>query len=142
MQELRHAKKEGETTYVAPSKALAEHGLGDQKGLYAGKRFSKNECIGRFHGSVVARIQSAKEANDIVHESTMLVVMRAGTREPGFLVVDCADMKSPLLQFANDARGTGRRNNCRLTSHGRVIATRSIRPDEELLFAYGKTYWK
>ena len=47
-----------------------------------------------------------------------------------------------LGRWVNDARGTGKRPNARLTRAYTVKATKNIPPFSQILVSYGRGYWK
>ncbi len=56
----------------------------------------------------------------------------------------CRDSKRCIdsaARYANDSRGTEKRNNARFRAL-RLEATRRIRPGDEIFVAYGKDYWR
>ena len=55
--------------------------------------------------------------------------------------IDSRATNSSAARFANDSRGTEKRNNARFRAL-RVEATRRIRPGDEIFVAYGRDYWK
>jgi SET domain-containing protein len=63
--------------------------------------------------------------------------------------IDAYKHPEHLARYANDARGIGRRkgirNNCIYESRGKrgyIVATRNIKPGEEIFVWYGTDYWK
>jgi len=62
--------------------------------------------------------------------------------------IDAQHVPESLARYANDAAGftriPGIRNNCRfevIRSRAYIIASRNLKPGEEIFVAYGKDYW-
>ena len=54
---------------------------------------------------------------------------------------DASASNASAARFANDARGTDKRNNARYRGFN-IAATRTVRPGDEILVPYGREYWR
>jgi len=110
-------------------------------GLYSGKRpFKKGQRV-NYTGEAMSRAKvDARYPGSTVAQYTYC---RSKTQ--------CTDARRTdekgLGRWVNDARGTGKHNNARLSAHNAsntysVIFTRNIPADTEIFAAYGSNYWR
>ena len=106
-------------------------------GLYSGKkRIKKGTSITRYTGEKMTRRQVEKRYPG----NTRAQYTLCGTKDR---CVDARRTDTPGLgRWANDARGSKKRNNAKLTRVHSVKATRNIPPDTEIFASYGASYWK
>ena len=138
--------------WIGPSALLNRIGL-NGKGLYAAKKFKIGDLIGKYSGRELGRFHSETECDTYASNrslSDMVLMCRVGQRESGFLLIDGSTGCAPYLQYVNDAKGTGKKNNSKLTSFGNLYAQSTIEALEkphmniqhELCFSYGRNFWK
>jgi hypothetical protein len=106
-------------------------------GLFSGKkRIKKGTSITRYTGEKVSR----QEVKKRYPGKTTAQYTLCGSK------TKCRDARrtdeSGLGRWANDSRGTKKRNNAKLTSAYTVKSTRTIPPDTEIFASYGRGYWK
>ena len=108
--------------YIKPS--VIEHA---GNGAFAARRFEKGETIAYYDG---------KDVTDAPPKKTDYVLEVEHRRIDGFGAFHG-------LQYVNDARGSARRNNIRITRNGGFVVMRSnaIPVGRELLVSYGEQYW-
>ena len=106
-------------------------------GLYSGKkRIKKGTSITKYTGeeltkqAIHKRYPGKMTAQHALCGSKTKCRDARRTDEPG------------LGRWANDSRGTKKRNNARLTAGYSVQSTRTIPPDTEIFASYGRGYWK
>ena len=105
-------------------------------GLYSGKkRFKKGISITKYTGEKVSRQEVEKR-----YRKTTAQYALCGSK------TKCRDARRTdepgLGRWANDSRGTKKRNNAKLTAAYSVKSTRNIPPDTEIFASYGAQYWK
>ena len=131
---------------VQPSLVLYAIGV-EGKGVVALVPFGTGTRIGAYSGTPVGwyptRAAAIAACRRLDCNSGMLVLVQCahqactGLGRAGFAVLDGSTGGPPFLQFVNDARGTGKRANCRITANGNVVTTRRVATGQELLAAYG-----
>ena len=144
---------------------------GAGKGLFAAKPFKKGEFIGRYVGKVLGKVSDPTVQAKVDRMTRMVkgdaIIQVNGYYVDGRCSVQTNDEQLALFghiifpqpawkwpgifaQMTNDARGTGRPQNCRVTLGGSLESTRDIpklnpsNPNQasELLWSYGDGYWK
>lgn len=144
------------------------------KGLFAARPFEKDECVGRYTGHIMGRRTDPNVARRVERLSHTVqgdaIVTIGGFEVDGRRPVqsnaeqehlcDRILFKQPnwswpgvYAHIANDSRGTGMRNNARLTGGGFLEAKRRIpgynftephanNVASEILWSYGNNFWK
>ncbi len=118
-------------TRVGPSSV---HGIG----LFARTFVRRGRIVTGYGGVVIDRAEfDRRYGND---RATFVVDLGGGR------YLDARDPLEPSKgKWANDARGTPYRNNAKMVTYPDdrtyLVALRDIRPDEEVLVAYGDDYW-
>ena len=108
-------------------------------GLFTTKPFRKNQKIANYTGENLSRaaIESRYPGN-----TRGEYVLCDGDR-PNSRCVDGRKTNSSAARFANDARGTNKRNNARFLQRGFGIkAKQNIPAGQEILVSYGRDYWR
>ena len=105
-------------------------------GLYSGKkRIKKGTSITRYTGEQMTRKEVGQRYPGKRGQYTL-----CGSK------AKCRDARRSdepgLGRWANDSRGTKKRNNAKLTQAYTVKSTRTIPPDTEIFASYGAQYWK
>jgi uncharacterized protein len=125
---------EADYLYVKPS-GIENAG----NGLYTAIAIYKNEIIAVFKGEMLTEEESKLRADK--HEDGYFVKMLDGN------IMDSAHVEC-FAKYANDAEGlrtSGLKNNAKiaLNVHDEVclVATKKIKPGEEILTSYGTKYW-
>lgn len=144
------------------------------KGLFAAKSFARDEFVGRYVGEILGKAADARVRRE-AERRTLTVDGDAIVNIAGFFVDGRRPVQSNAVQLdrfgtvvlpqpqwgypgayvhiCNDARGTGRPNNCRLTFGGYLEATRAVpayrfdvphsrNAASELVWSYGGEYWR
>ena len=111
--------------YVAKARAIP-HG----DGLFAARMFPKNATIAMYDGIEIADYNGQNEY--------VACIQRKGCP---FVFVDGEKMGPPYAQKINDAVRTPYKNNARMKGSGKIIATRTLIKDDEILMSYGRSYW-
>lgn len=111
---------------------------GAGKGLYTKQSIKKKEVIIEYTG----RVQTWAEVKEKDAQNPYLFYINSKR------VLNPQRSKKMLAKYANDALGIthikGLRNNAAYdVKKGRcfIVATRNIKPGEEILVGYGKEYW-
>ncbi len=115
------------------------------KGLFVKKEFKRADIICEYEGEVVPWSVCEKRADE-GHEGYVFFISKNHC-------IDAYFTPEAIGRYANDAKGIGRveglRNNAQYEikvregrKRGFIVATRTIKPDEEVLVDYGKDYWK
>ena len=157
---------------VRDSAAMARAGARG-KGLYAARPFRKGDFIGRYVGKILGKPRDPQVASRVNHLSHTLdgdaivtikgfyvdgrsPVQSNATQEARFgtVVFSQPEWTWPgvYAHIANDATGTGLRNNCLVTPGGYLEATKRVpgynfdmgthdNATSELLWSYGDGYW-
>lgn len=125
---------EKEYLYVQPSQ-ITEAG----KGLFSAIHIFKNEIIAVFRGKILSdgEIKQRTARNYTAYFMNL----------PDGKILDC--MHTPgFAKYANDAEGisvSSFKNNSSIILYEEeicLIATKTIRPGQEIFCSYGKDYWK
>ena len=107
-------------------------------GLFTTKPFKKNQKIADYTGENLSRAAIDRRYRGNTRGEYVLC---DGDR-PNNRCVDGRKTNSSVARFANDARGTNRRNNARFLQRGFGIkATQNIPANREILVSYGRGYW-
>lgn len=118
---------------------------GAGKGLFVKKDFKKGEIVCEYEGEIVPWSVCEKRAEE-GHEGYAFFITKNRC-------VDAYFTKEAIGRYANDAKGIGRveglRNNAQYeikTRQGEkrvfIVATRTIKANDEVFVDYGKDYWK
>lgn len=112
-------------------------GAGAGKGLFAARDLKKDDVFD-YTGDYVRLGAGQNRAGT---ESAYILEL---TEQLG---IDAARTNTAEGRFVNDARGSGKRNNCRFsvnqhTKTAKLRVLRNIKAGEELFVAYGRGYWK
>ena len=118
---------------IKPSE-IAGAGLG----LYTTKPFRRNEKIVNYTGESLSRAQIDMRYGDTTGQYVLCDGIRPTSR-----CVDGRKTNSGAGRYANDARGSNKRNNAKFLQRGFGIkASRNIRAGREVLVSYGRDYWR
>ena len=112
--------------YVAQSALIP-----GEEGLFADRCFKSGDTVAVFTGKTVPF--DAK----IVSRYVIDLVQRSGK-----VRLDCEHTGAPYAHKINDARGTGRRTNCKILKSGRVVCSKTVQRGAEFLTSYGPAYWR
>ena len=140
------------------------------KGLFAGRAFSKGDRIGRYVGRILGKARDPKlmdvtytvEGDAIIDLGGYLIDGRRKVQSNdiqkekfGKVVLKQPEWSWPgaYVHLANDARGSGHKNNARITPKGHMELTRRLpaydasKPhaqnvSSEILWSYGRDYWR
>lgn len=144
---------------VARSAIMARAGR-EGLGLYAARTLDRDAYVGKYDGRVVKNFPSREAAMESVEAKRLLarghdkMITRKSARGSGVELVDGEDAGAPFLHRINDFRGSGRRENARLTEGGWIQITKSHIPrfdlnrgvdanlSSELCFDYDNEYWR
>ena len=108
-------------------------------GLFTTKPFKKNQKIADYTGENLSRAAIERRYPGNTRGEYVLC---DGNR-PTSRCVDGRKTNSGAARFANDSRGTNKRNNARFLQRGFGIkATQNISPGREILVSYGRDYWR
>ncbi|MFM7017019.1 MAG: SET domain-containing protein-lysine N-methyltransferase [Bacteroidota bacterium] len=118
---------------------------GAGKGLFVKKDLKKGEIVCEYEGEIVPWSVCEKRAEE-GHEGYAFFITKNKC-------IDAYFTKDAIGRYANDAKGIGRveglRNNAQYeikTRQGEkrvfIVATRTIKANDEVLVDYGKDYWK
>ena len=118
---------------------------GAGKGLFVKKEFKRGDIVCEYEGEVVPWSVCEKRA-EAGHEGYAFFITKNRC-------VDAYFTPEAMGRYANDAKGIGRieglRNNAQYeikTRQGEkkvfIVATRTIKVDDEVFVDYGKDYWK
>ena len=102
-------------------------------GLYTTKTRKKKERLATYKGKPMTRAQVAQRYGN---RTAPYVYCRSKKR--------CRDARkttSGVARYANDARGTSKKNNAKFTGFT-LRAKRTIPAGSEVLVSYGRDYWK
>lgn len=129
-------------------------------GLYAARRFRRDEFVGRYGGSVIKAFANRGEAlaspecMRLVRRGRDKLITRRVSQGSGIELVDGEGGQPPFLHRTNDPRGSGLRSNVELTPGGwlKVIqrevpafdidANLDANIRSEIRFSYGDDYWR
>ena len=101
-------------------------------GLYTTKPRKKNERLTTYKGEPMTRAQVAQRYGD---RTAQYVYCRSKKR-----CLDARKTTAGVARYANDARGSGKRNNTRFSGFA-LRAKRNIPAGSEVLVSYGREYW-
>ena len=118
---------------------------GAGKGLFVKSEVKKGEIVCEYEGEIVPWSVCEKRAEE-GHEGYAFFITKNRC-------VDAYFTKEAIGRYANDAKGIGRveglKNNAQYeikTRQGEkrvfIVATRTIKANDEILVDYGKDYWK
>lgn len=118
---------------------------GAGKGLFVKNEVKRGEIVCEYEGEIVPWSVCEKRAEE-GHEGYAFFITKNRC-------VDAYFTKDAVGRYANDAKGIGRveglRNNAQYeikTRQGEkrvfIVATRTIKANDEVLVDYGKDYWK
>ncbi len=118
---------------------------GAGKGLFVKNEVKKGEIVCEYEGEIVPWSVCEKRAEE-GHEGYAFFITKNRC-------VDAYFTKEAIGRYANDAKGIGRveglKNNAQYeikTRQGEkrvfIVATRTIKANDEVLVDYGKDYWK
>jgi SET domain-containing protein len=118
---------------------------GAGKGLFVKNEIKKGEIVCEYEGEIVPWSVCEKRAEE-GHEGYAFFITKNRC-------VDAYFTKEAMARYANDAKGIGRveglKNNSQYeikTRQGEkrvfIVATRTIKANDEVLVDYGKDYWK
>jgi SET domain-containing protein len=110
------------------------------KGLFSAIKIYKNEIISIFKGEILTELEAKIRTDNQLDR--YFINMLDGTILDSMNVVCFA-------KYANDAEAFGKlelQNNAKITLDDEnnvcIIATKNIKPYEEIFCSYGKKYWK
>jgi len=118
---------------------------GAGKGLFVKNEVKRGEIVCEYEGEIVPWSVCEKRADE-GHEGYAFFITKNRC-------VDAYFTKEAMGRYANDAKGIGRveglRNNAQYEIKTRkgekrvfIVATRTIKANDEVLVDYGKDYWK
>ena len=102
-------------------------------GLFATEDFRHTDKIAPYTGEQLTRAAIEERYGD---ERGEYVLCRDSKR-----CIDSRATNSSAARYANDSRGTEKRNNARFRAL-RIEASQRIRPGDEIFVAYGRDYWR
>ena len=102
-------------------------------GLFAAAEFKRGDVIAPYEGEKLTRRRVDERYGD---ETAQYVLCRDAAH-----CVDASASNASAARFANDARGSDKRNNARYRGFN-IAATRTVRPGDEILVPYGREYWR
>ena len=100
---------------------------GAGKGLFAARRIRSGDIVGYYEGNTIERMEEGREDGAYVMKLDNQLVDGFGAFNG--------------LQFVNDARGTTKRNNMKITRNGGFKCPKGVPPGRELLVSYGEAFW-
>jgi hypothetical protein len=110
-------------------------------GLFTDKLIKKDQDVVEYKGEVVTWAVCEKRANENKGGYAFFITKNH--------CIDAFPTKNALGRYANDARGLARveglRNNSKYVVRAKkcyIVATRNIKPGEEILVHYGESYWR
>lgn len=116
---------------------------GAGKGLFAKVLFKRGDRVIEYTGEELTWAQ-CKKRNEQMHGGIGAYYFYISERK----CVDAQNCPDSLARYANDAAGIvrlpGIRNNARfevIKGKPYIIASRNIKPGDEIFVAYGKDYW-
>lgn len=131
------------------------------RGLYALRDFAEGETVGRYTGRILGKasdvqayvdaLSCAPSGDAIVNVLGYFVDGRRDVQSNdeqlaqfGRVIMRQPDWAWPgaYVHIANDAHGTGRRNNCQVTFGGYLETLHRVPKGAELLWSYGDAYWE
>ncbi|HEY9757774.1 MAG TPA: SET domain-containing protein-lysine N-methyltransferase [Oculatellaceae cyanobacterium] len=145
---------------VRHSLILEKMGIHHQKGLFAARQFSKGDYIGRYIGEILSRAEGHQRAQipgdagryvlDLVLKRHMSVDASKPVQSDaeqiqqfGEVFISNANFVPGMhAEMANDIRNTGQRSNVKTIQSGWMVASRKIKPGDEIMWSYGRSYWK
>lgn len=111
------------------------------KGLFTDSLIKKDEKVIEYTGEIIPWSEAEKR-DDLGKGGYVYYITK-------YKCIDAFAFPDALARYANDARGVGRkkgiRNNCYYATRGGkayIIASRTIKPGEEIFVWYGDDYWK
>lgn len=118
---------------------------GAGKGLFVKNEVKRGEIVCEYEGEIIPWSVCEKRADE-GHEGYAFFITKNRC-------VDAYFTKEAMGRYANDAKGIGRaeglRNNAQYEIKTRqrekrvfIVATRTIKANDEVLVDYGKDYWK
>jgi SET domain-containing protein len=115
---------------------------GAGKGLFAAAEFKRGERIIEYTGEIITWAQCKKRNENLDGVGAYYFYVSARK------CVDAQNCLDSLARYANDAAGIvridGIRNNSRfevIKGKPYIIASRNIKPGDEIFVGYGKEYW-
>jgi SET domain-containing protein len=115
---------------------------GAGKGLFAKEVYKRGDRVIEYTGEIITWAECQKR-NDALDGVGMYYFYVSDKK-----CVDAQNVPESLARYANDASGfvrlPGFRNNARfevIKSTPYIIASRTIKPGDEIYVAYGKAYW-
>ncbi len=113
------------------------------KGLFATAAFKRGDKVVEYTGEIITWKECQKR-NEEMKDGFGAYYFYVSDRK----CIDAQNVPESLARYANDAAGftriPGIRNNCRfevIKSRAYIIASRNLKPGEEIFVAYGKDYW-
>lgn len=99
--------------------------------------------------AIPARVNIAWYRGEVLDRAAMLERYPGDMLAPYVLQLSSnrfIDAREPSIEnvarFMNDGPHSGRRANCRFTRSGAVQSIRAVKPGDELLVSYGRSYWR
>ena len=105
------------------------------RGAFAAHELKKGGTI----GSCIIATKRQNEAEFLKSHPSGKATHSAKVKGEFFTALGAGDRRNNAIEMLNTA-GSGGRNNARLLASGRVVTTRNVKKDDELLLAYGSSY--
>ena len=111
---------------------------GSGLGLFTKKEYKIGETIGEYKGTLMT-----KDAFDRQRPESDY-----GLEVKKDLVIDAKNTQSSTMRYANDARGSKKKNNARFSTNFKrpikvnLVAKSNISKWKEIFVSYGRAYWK
>jgi SET domain-containing protein len=114
---------------------------GAGRGLFTDTLIKKDAKVIEYTGEIITWAEAEKR-DDAGKGGYVFYITK-------YKCIDAFGEEKGLAQFANDARGLTRKKGCRNNSYyavrnrrSYIIASRNIKPGEEIFVWYGSDYWK
>lgn len=114
---------------------------GAGRGLFAAKEIRRGDIVAEYWGDLITE----EQASELYSSGRGAYMYRTHDGR----VMDADRIEECISKYANDARGMtfqqGLVNNARFEERGKrvlLIASRTIKPGQEILINYGKDYWR
>jgi SET domain-containing protein len=111
-------------------------------GLFASRSFTPNQFVSTYSGEEMTEAQLRQRYENTPYGPFGVYTMEVGRDR----YVDARNSNSGNARYINDARGTGKSNNTRITksadSTRKIKTTKHVAAGSEFFVNYGREYWK
>ena len=112
------------------------------KGLFAAKDYKRNEVVARYTGDLIPSTSGDDLVDNKESSHYRLLLSEVGQGA----IIDAARTNAAEGRMVNDARGSGKKNNCKFSCNqvkktAVLRAVRRIMKGEELFVNYGPSFW-